>query len=128
MTLPTPITHIHTFIFISVQNIKSTSPDEVAQSLLNMLSNDNAPPHIKVLSAVLLRGLVAGYKSEWDSMSENAHNFIRESLVAFMTKGFLTFDLRFFCFFSNLYIISSSSHCFINIYISILKEILAWCY
>ena len=54
---------------------------------MNMLSNDNAPPHIKVLSAVLLRGLVAGYKSEWENMSENAHNFIRDNLVAFMTKG-----------------------------------------
>lgn len=69
------------------QTIKSNSPDEVAQSLMHMLSNENAPPHIKVLSAVLLRGLVTGYKSEWGNMSEVARSFVRDSLVAFMTKG-----------------------------------------
>jgi hypothetical protein len=75
------------FYLHPIQNIKENSPDEVAQSLINMLSNDSVPPHIKDLSAVLLRGLISGYDSAWAKMSPASQNLMKESLVAFVTRG-----------------------------------------
>lgn len=74
----------------TLEEAKTANPEELAAALIKTCNETDAatcPPHVRSLAAVLLRGLVAGSRSEWSRMSIGVRETIKDALLHSVNHG-----------------------------------------